>query len=260
MKRLVIICIVTILSTLNAFADWKITITTTSVDGMEYESTFYVKDGILKQESPEMDVIINLNSNTIIYLSKATKSYWEGSIENIEDELEEMMEKMMIEMMGEEAYAEMEEMGEMEDMEGEGDLNPPEIDMEIEIVKDNESIELAGYTGKKYSVNVNGELVEELWLCNEIDAFKDFNFDEFDNMFGEEGEEGYDYSSSNQYKNLLKSNGLPIREITYNFGEIYETSELVSAEELILPEAMFTAPADYTKVDLMQLMMGMEGF
>lgn len=259
MKRLLIICLLIIFTALHAFADWKITLTTRSVDGMEFESTFYVKDGILKQESPEMDIIINLNSNTITYVSKATKSYWEGSVENFENELEEMMKKMMIEMMGEDAYNQMEE---MEDMEGEGDLNPPEMDMDIEIVDDNESVELAGYTGNKYSVMANGELVEELWLCNEIDAFKDFNFDELDKMFGQEQEEGegYDYSDSSQYQNLLKSNGLPIREITYNFGEIYETSELVSAEELILPEEMFSAPSDYSKVDLMQLMMGMQGY
>ena len=75
MKRLILSTFLTCFVIFQLYADWKIVINTKTSEGTEYSSTFYVKNGVLKQETPEMDVIIDLNKNKIIY--KMERSSWE---------------------------------------------------------------------------------------------------------------------------------------------------------------------------------------
>ena len=244
MKRTLFLSIMFCLMTIQVFADWKIVISTKTSEGTEYKSTFYIKDGILKQETPEMNVIIDLNRNSIIYSNTATRSYWEGSKENFEQEIEELMKMMMIEMVGEEGYKQMKEMEESENSIG----TLPEIEINF----DDESIALAGFSGNKHSVIVDGELTEELWLCKEIDAFNEFDFAQMGEMFGENDESSY--VDTDEYRQMIKTKGFPIKEITYSFGEVLETVELVSAEDTALSDDIFKAPEGYKKSGLLELM------
>ena len=249
MKAFILFFALSIFCVFHASADWIITVSTETADGQAYESTFYIKGGVLKQSSPEMDVIINLNTNTIIYSNNMTQMYWQGSKEDFEKEIEEMMKMMMIEMMGEEAYEEMEKMNESEEEGEEGEEMA--IPFEIEIIEEGESIELAGFSGTKFSVMVDGMLEEELWLCNDISAFRDFDYEEMDKMFGDEEDSGY--TGSSQYQEMLKSNGFPIKEISYAYGEVMETVVMTSAEETSLSDDIFQAPEGYTKGGLLQV-------
>jgi len=251
MKRLTTTILFSTFLVFHAFADWKIVISTKSIDGQEEESTFYAKNGVLKQATPEMDVIIDLNSRNITFSNHPTKTYWQGSIEDFDKELEELMKMMMIEMLGEEAYEEMEKMEQEDEGQSENERS-----YDIEIMAEDETVDIAGYKGTKHTVIVDGELTEELWLCKEIDAFDDFNFDEMSKMFAQEGEGNY--TDSEKYQALIKKSGFPIKEVTYSYGEVSETVKLVSAEQTTLPADMFEVPANFTKVNLLQAM-GMGG-
>jgi hypothetical protein len=75
-------------------------------------------------------------------------------------------------------------------------------------------------------------------------------------MFAQEGEGNY--TDSEKYQAMIKNSGFPIKEVTYSYGEISETVELVSAEQSTLPADMFDVPDGFTKVNLIQAM-GMGG-
>ena len=81
--------------TVSVYADWKITLSSTSPDGESSESTFYLKDGKLKQSTGPLDIIIDLEQNTMLFVNNAGKSYWEGTKEDFEGEMESFMREMM---------------------------------------------------------------------------------------------------------------------------------------------------------------------
>jgi len=151
----------------------------------------------------------------------------------------------MKEMMGEEGYEEYQKsIANIEGLEGEM--------REIKIVVDGAIEELAGFKGKKFKVFENGQLVKELWLCKEIQLMDEMDFTLLDQFFSQEQES--DYTESEEYNNMLKENGFPIKDISYSYGELMEETVLKEATELDLPASTFAAPKDYQKVGIMDVM------
>jgi len=232
--------------TVSVYADWKITLSTTSPDGESSESTFYLKDGKLKQSTGPLDIIIDLEQNTLLFVNNAGKSYWEGTKEDFEGE----MESFMREMMGEDGYKQYKEMAGLGENKNESQIN-------IMITPENEEITIAGFSGKKFTIMVDDQLVEEVWLCKEIDAMNDFDFTELEGMFDPEGP--MDHSSTEAYNTMMLSGGFPIKEISYSYGSKMEETQLVDAQNITLDGDLFTKPADYTKGGIMEIMMGAMG-
>ena len=52
---------------------------------------------------------------------------------------------------------------------------------------------------------------------------------------------------------LLQSKGFPIKEITYEFGEIMDDTELIEATELDLPSSTFDSPSGYQKAKILEV-------
>jgi len=226
-------------------ADWKIVQIVRSHEDGEYEMVIYIQKNKIRTQAQNFDVIFDLDQNYMIYINHDGKKYWEGSKDSFKQEMEAFMEKSMKEMMGEEGYEEYKKtIDNIGDLEGEI--------VKIEIVVDGAIEELAGFKGKKFNVFENGQLVEELWLCMEIQLMDEMDFTLLDQFFGQERE--FDYSQSEEYNNMLKENGFPIKDISYSYGELMEETVLKEAIELDLPASTFTAPKDYQKVGIMEVM------
>jgi len=206
----------------------------------------YIQNNKIRTQSQDFDMIIDLDQNYMIYINHYGKKYWEGSKDGFKEEMDAALEKSMKEMMGEEGYEEYKKSID-ETIEGlEGEMG------EIKIVVDGAIEELAGFKGKKFKVFENGQLVKELWLCKEIQLMDEMDFTLLDQFFGQEQES--DYSESEEYNNMLKENGFPIKEISYSYGDVMEETELKEATELNLQVSTFTAPKDYQKVGIMEVM------
>lgn len=227
-------------------ADWKIVQIVRSPEDGEYEMVIYIQNNKIRTQSQDFDMIIDLDQNYMIYINHYGKKYWEGSKDSFEQEMDAFIEKSMREVMGQEGYEEYKKsIDNIGDLEGEI--------VKIEIVVDGAIEELAGFKGKKFKVYENGELMEEVWLCEELQLFDDMDITLLDDFFGQQvGEQ--DYSQSEEYTNMLKENGFPIKEITYSYGELMEETVLKEATELDLPASTFTAPKDYQKVGIMEVM------
>ena len=245
MKRIIFIVPLLICLCYTTMADWKIVQIVRSSEEGEYEMVIYIQNNKIRTQSQDFDMIIDLDQNYMIYINHYGKKYWEGSKDSFKQEMEAFMEKSMKEMMGEEGYEEYKKS--IDNIEGlEGEME------EIKIVVDGAIEELAGFKGEKFKVFENGQLVKELWLCKEIQVMDEMDFTLLDQFFGQEQES--DYSESEEYNNMLKENGFPIKEISYSYGEVMEETELKEATELNLQASTFTAPKDYQKVGIMEVM------
>ncbi len=205
----------------------------------------YIQNNKIRTQSQDFDMIIDLDQNYMIYINHYGKKYWKGSKDGFKEEMDAALEKSMKEMMGEEGYEEYKKsIDNIEGLEGEMGV--------IKIVVDGAIEELAGFKGEKFKVFENGQLVKELWLCKEIQVMDEMDFTLLDQFFGQEQES--DYSESEEYNNMLKENGFPIKEISYSYGEVMEETKLKEATELDLQASTFTAPKDYQKVGIMEVM------
>ncbi len=246
MKRVIFVLPLLICLCFTSMADWKIVQIVRSTEEGDYEVVIYIQKNKIRHHTENFDIIIDLDQNHMIYINHNGKKYWEGSKDGFKDEMEAMFEKSMKEMMGEEGY---------EEYKKSIDENIEVLDSEIgdiEIVEDGTIEEFAGFKGKKFTISANGELVEELWLCKEIQLLDEMDFTLLDDFFGQEG--GQDYSESEEYNNMLEVNGFPIKEISYSYGQVMEETELKEATELDLPASTFAAPKDYQKAGIMEVM------
>ena len=229
----------------TSMADWKIVQIVSSPEDGKYEMVIYIQKNKIRTQSENFDVIFDLDQNYMIYINHDGKKYWEGSKDSFKQDMDAFMEKSMIEVMGQEGYEEYKNsIANISDIESEKG--------EIEIVADGAIEELAGFKGKKFKVFENGQLVEELWLCQEIQLMDEMDFTLLDQFFGQERE--FDYSESEEYTNMLKENGFPIKDISYSYGELMEETVLKEVTELDLPASTFSAPKDYKKVEIMEVM------
>jgi len=229
----------------TSFGGWKIIQITSNSEG-EYESIMYIQDGKIRQSAGAMDIIIDLKNSKMTYINHDKKTFWEGT----KDDFKIEMEKYMIKTMGEDAYKEYKS-----NMEKMNDMNINDETLNIEINRDDEVMEVAGYKGTKFSVLTNGELVEEVWLCDKIKASKEFDisgFDQFVDQFFEQ--EDNHYSDSEEYINLMQNNGFPVKQVTYSYGEVEETTVLKEATEITLSNEIFEAPTGYSDSKLFEVM------
>ena len=255
MKKLFHVFILITIANCNVQAQsgWKIIQITTGSDNEVYEESLFIQDGKLKQSSQTVDVIIDFTTRKLTFINHGNHSYWRGSKIEFENEIEEFSKKMMIEAFGEEGYREYQK--NMDAMKVEAHGKP----MDIEIKEENESEMIGGFNGKKHSVYVNGDLMEELWLCSEINLTDEIDFQIMQEFFKElSSNDEAAYSDSEEYISMLKNGGFPIKEIMWSFGEVINKTELKEAMKQKIPASAFQAPSDYSKGSLMDVMMQQE--
>lgn len=232
----------------RVFAGWKIIREVRDEAGNVYETIMYFQNRNLLVKEGTMFTVVNQNTGRMILFNTETGKYWTGNKEDFKKEMEIHIEKTMIEAMGKKAYEKFRESVKI------GDDTVAEMpdEPDIRIEKTDTIEQLAGYRGIRYKVFVAGEMVEELWLCPEINAFDELNLYKMDDFFGSNDKE-FDYATSDAYINMLKKNGFPIKEIHYSFGERTEEIRLKSAEKKNLSNDLFNVPVDGQKVGLSEM-------
>ena len=250
-KLLRVIILVTVAyCDVQAQTGWKIIQITTGSEGEVYEQALFIQDGKLKQSSQMIDVIIDFTASEMAFINHRSHSFWRGSKAEFDNEIAEFAKKMMIEVFGEDGYKEYQ--NNMDAMKGE----PDGESMDIEIEDENESEMIGGFNGHKYSVYANGELVEEIWLCSEINLADQMDFQIMQDFFKElSSNDETNYSDSEEYISMLKNRGFPIKEIMWSYGEMINKTELKEAIEQDIMASAFQVPSDYSKGSLMDVMM-----
>jgi hypothetical protein len=248
-----------ILVTAPAAAGYKIE---QEISGSEETATIYVDSNRLKIDSGHV-VIFDINENLLTMIVPERQAYWSGSPEELVASIRSAMESAMEGMLAQvpedqrEMYREqMQSMGMM--LPDESDAQAEEHD--VTIAKTDETATIAGYETTLYDISVDGDLVEQVWMADDVPVSKELDLEKFAQyaaaMKKFSGE--YAYETSDVYLERM-ANGYPMRTKPYRMGQAGPTTEVTSLVEMAIPDAAFQVPDGYKQVSLIELQGGMGG-
>jgi len=220
-----------------------------------------VSDGWVKTFPDEMDevpvtTIYNAGENVIIMINDNDMIYAKGSGDDFCNAMRSMREEMNSQMPQEQQQM-------MKDMIAQEKAKPaPKVS-----VQKSQGETVAGYSTSKYSIIVNGELLEEKWISNDA-FFRDLiqitnNFSDWslktaectvpDEVFLRNAPE-----FTKEYMDVERT-GIELRSIRYEYGSADTETDVVSIEKEDIPSEEFEIPEDYSEVSLKELIMSMSG-
>ena len=226
----------------------------TSKDNKQSRTVFYFKKNRLKIVTENKTILFS--KNRISFLDHKKRTYWESSIKEFNKEV------MKYRLSSENPYSEKshffyQNLAKKDKVSlkriSHGDVNREKtknVKSEIFLTPDFTSI--AGYAARKYEIRQNDEIVEEVWIAENLKNYLkyDLNLDlyhDYMNSF-------LQHSESKLYYHLesfmeVVENGFPMKIIMYGKGPVTETL----VENLIkrdLEDSAFLIPEDYQLSDL----------
>ena len=119
---------------------------------------------------------------------------------------------------------------------------------------------LQGYDTRHYQVQVDGELVEELWLAPKVQVAGEIDMVAFGTamkqMIGGGAGLNQGYEENEAYRNL-RASGYSLRQVLYFIGE-KSTIEVTSVTIKEFPPSDFAVPKGFSKVSYDDLLFGAE--
>ncbi|MCK4311590.1 MAG: DUF4412 domain-containing protein [Candidatus Cloacimonetes bacterium] len=254
---------ITLLLTSQAFAGWVMEEVSSYGESEKTTDIRYIQQNKMKSVGSET-FIVDLEKGIFYFIVPEREAYWSGTPEEFRKLMEEgqkMMKEQQLESMTpeqREAYKQY-----MKTREEETKTVPPK--QKVEVKKTSEKAKIAGYSGQKYEVWVDGKLKEDVWVCadikpqDEIDIKKLVQF--FETMYKSDEDEG-SYKSSPEYKKIAiyGEKGANLKSITYDeYGMEKSVSETVKIEKKNIPDSEFEVPKNYKKLNDEEFIKGMMG-
>ena len=241
MKKSIVILSALVLLSVPVMAGWVVEYTDGTV--AKYDKGRLSSSSMKKGTMSGM--IMDVNTEVMIVISTEKKKYYQGTAEEISSKISGMMKKMK-EMMGPGAAAMM-GMG--------SDDGKPTV---VKIEKLGSGDEILGKKTEHYSVNVDGEKLEEVWIAPSVKIMSESDnkklakmMEAFTSGMGMGGS-SLDYTTSKEYMGMA-NRGFPMKT-THSFGMgIKVTTEVAKLEKKNIPNSAFKVPAGYTKVGFMEL-------
>ena len=259
--------------TMTAYAGWVMEDT----DG----ATTHLGKGMIKAEYHDEGLnfvhMINANKGLITMVDKNRKIFGSGTPDEYcnatKSFANEMQEQMMAGLPPEQRKMMQEQMKQLQQM-------PKSEPMEnmpkpvVSIKKAGNSDVIAGHKTDKYTVNVDGDKYQDIWIASDIsmdDEMKKLGIDKFNLitkrmekcMESSEGDMGMlaDPLDSPEYKKLSEK-GFVMREVYYTGasgprGD--EKTEVTRLERKSISASEFKIPTDYKKVPIKELFKSMMG-
>jgi hypothetical protein len=243
---------------------WVTEEVTTYGEGARDTTISYVqKNKVMVVNSETM--VFDFEKGMLYFLVREHKVYWSGTpeewLQSMEEGQKQMEEAQLKKMTPEqrEAYSQY-----TKQMNQEAEKPTPREEIEVEVKRTSEQATIAGYSGRKYQVWVDGKLKEELWVCAEIDPQDEIDLhklepqdeidlhklEEFTKAMGGLSEEG-SYESSPEYMKIATymEQGLVLRSVTYDEeGTREQVSETTRLENKNIPASEFNVPEGYKRL------------
>ncbi len=249
----------TLLLASQAFAGWVVEEVTTNREGEKTTRITYIQNNRMKSVGSET-MMFDLEKGLIYFLSPERKAYWSGTLEEYRKGMKEgqkqMEEAQLKKMTPEQRKAYKQYKDKMEEETKEPTLKKK---VKVEVKKTSGKTTIAGYSGQKHQVLVDGKLKEELWICSKINIKDELDLNKFtqimEAMRGPEAEESYE--SSPEYMKLIEQ-GYPLKRLTYDEeGNKEEVTEAKKVEKKNIPDSEFEAPKGYKKLSTAEFIKAM---
>ena len=222
-------------------------------------STTYMLGDWVKVDDPEAEgfsSIYNLSERILILVNPDQNSYAEGTIDDYCAALNDMTSKMMEGM--------TEEQKQMMETYMKNSNSGPAPDVKIQSEGTGEKV--AGYSTEKYSVMVDGELFQEVWISKDgalqdiVDAYTEIEpiTREMVGCSSFEINLDIDPEYSEAYLELMQS-GVELKSISYEYGSPDPGTDIVRLERAALTKEDLIPPAGYKKVNFQEFMNAQQG-
>ncbi len=201
-------------------------------------SKTYISNGKLKEISTEDGMIMDSHTGDFIYFSPNKKVYTRGKVADFCKSMSKLMDQMMASMPPE--YKKMMGVGQ--------DKKAPNV----EIISEGDGGTIAGYKTEKYTVMVDGEPYEILWLTTEASLTNEFKslvgmLSEFQKCSKIMNIGTPPVELSSDYIKLMEK-GLTLKSIEYEEGTENITTNTVSIEKKDIPDSEFQIPSGYKEM------------
>ena len=210
-----------------------------------------ISNGRLKGASAGVSSIFNGPKKEIIFVHDGKKVYWRGSVDDYCSSLTTMLEQMMKGMPEEQRKLAEQAMAK----------GNQSADHKVAVVKNGDGEIIAGLKTMKYSVMVDGELFEEVWLTDNAPLMREYEplvpiLQKFSSCLGSMNM-GFTPEKSADYQKLWKT-GFQLRSVRYALGSPKTETDVVKIEKADTPDQAFEVPAGYQQrsfAEMMQLQM-----
>jgi len=252
-KSIALIAILTLLVvSLKVSAGWVITQRITSDDNdIQYE-TLLIEDNKLKSTGSDMPFIFDLNTGDLYIMDAEKRVYWSCNISEYRETMKKTMKTITGEVLANMPEEQVKMYGAMfESMLDMWDKPSKEKIDKINInIKDlGKSEEICGYATKKYDIYVNEEVMEQIWVSDDLDISDDLDTKVFANTIKEIApisEDDENYESTDAYIDLW-GKGFPLRSIDDYDGT---RTEVIKIDQKDIDHSEFAPPPDYQRIEI----------
>lgn len=222
------------------------------------ESMIYISGGKFKEVSAEdpQTIVFDVDGQVLMVIDSEQKAYARGSVEEFCGAVSAAMGVAMEGMTDEEKEM-------MKQFMSAAGNREPGVPPDVIVVSNGGGGKIAGLDTAKYTVKVDGEVFEEVWLTDDKRIMNEFkSFSGLASMTSKMaactlnelgvGTSDSPYASP-PYTTLLEK-GYPVKVVSYEDGAPADEDEVVEVKQQHIPDTYFAPPGEYRKISFIEMM------
>lgn len=236
-KTVILLLFALVFSTGSAMAGWVI--------AYDNGVTTQVQEDKVRTDTGDTALIMALDENTLTAVNTASKTYYQGTIETVAEEVDDFFATLQVKL-----GVDVRQMSQ--------DFDPSDTDLSsaIKIVKQGSGDPIAGFETLHYKVYLGDTLAEEVWIAPALQLFdpsKAKKIHKLSKAIATTQVGHLRYVLSDAYLQIISLGGLPMKRIYYT-TDAPHTREVQSVSQEDIPTSAFVVPEGYEPAGYMEVM------
>jgi len=263
MRKAPLVLLIFILFSLpfKAHAGWVISKETSDHFGNKSYQTVFIEGNLMRFETPSSISIFNLDNQKITLIFAQHQAYWQGTAAQLRQEIFDIADRQMQELIQHappEQQDTLRKMYKIAKMKRENSLNDTMHSALplISIIKTNQTETILGYPTRKYQVNLDSVLVEELWVTDAVNPYSKLNLKAMVNLIRAiDPVSGNAFSTRSFKYDSLLYHGLVLKKIRFLPDGDQQVSVVKRIRKVKINETIFEIPANYMETKIQEVML-----
>ncbi len=245
----------------KAQAGWVISNETSDHFGNKSYQTIFIEGNLMRFETPSSISIFNLDDQIITLIFAQHQAYWQGTAVQLREEIFDIADRQMQELIQhappqqQDTLRKMYKIAKMKRQSTMNDTLPTSLP-DVSIIKTNHTETILGYPTRKYQVNVDSVLVEELWVTNAVNPYSRLNLKAMVKLISAmDPVSGNAFSTKSFKYDSLLYHGLVLKKIRFLPNGDKQLSVVKSIRKVNINETIFEIPANYMETKIQEVML-----
>lgn len=245
----------------NAHAGWVISKETSDHFGNKSYQTVFIEGNLMRFETPSSISIFNLDDQKITLIFAQHQAYWQGTAAQLRRQIFDIADRQMQELIQHAPPGQQDTLRKMykiEKMKRENNMNDTlrsELPR-VSIVKTNQTETILGYPTRKYQVNLDSVLVEEIWVTNSVNPYSKLNLKAMVKLIRAiDPVSGNAFSTKSSKYDSLLYHGLVLKKIRFLPDGDKQVSVVKRIRKVNINETIFEIPANYMESNIQEVML-----